>query len=145
MLINPVLEEAVETDQDILDRGLIPVLQPAGQGRIWMDHLKQGGLVYQQLAEIAVVPADWDEVGTIMEEDVQGAGTHVFLSTGVRPDWEEYGSYHLSKEIIEGSSPWTGWIMNKKWPLNDDLGKHLLIYFQVCRGSCGGHTVCIQG
>ena len=46
-------------------------------------------------------------------------------------DEEELGSYHFSKEPVTGILPFSFWIMNKKWPLSDDLAVHLLIFEQV--------------
>ena len=134
MLIKPILEEQVDTAKDILDRKLIPVMAEGGLGQYWIAHLKQSpNLVYQQLAKIAVVPEDMDELITILKEDLHGAGTHVYLSNWLWPEQEMLGSYHWSKEVLEGNSPWIVWIVNKKWPHNDDLGKHILMYQQVCR------------
>ena len=107
LLLSPVLEEPVDTAQDVLDRYLIPVTGPGGLGQFWVDHLKHtSNSVYQQLGEIAVVPEDEDEVLTILKEDLQGEATHVFLTNMLWPEQEELGSYHWSKEILEGFAPW---------------------------------------
>jgi hypothetical protein len=128
LMFKPVFEVPVDTAQDVLDRGLIPVTHEYGQ--FWIDHLAHSdNPVYKQLAKITVVPKNWNELKRILKHDVQGAGTHVYISNW--PDGEGY--QHVSKEIIEGSNPYGGWIVNKKWHLNEELAKHILLYQQVCR------------
>ena len=130
MLLKPVLEEPIDTAQSILERGLIPIVVDAGQ--YWIDILKQSpNPVYQQLAEITINPEDKEERLKLMEENILGAGTHVYLASGVADEEQELGDFYSSKEALEGNAPWTVWIVNKKWPLNDELAKHILMYQQV--------------
>ena len=132
MLLRPVMEKPVDTAQDILDRGMIPVVDK--KGYYYVDHLKQSSNpVYQHLADIAVIPNDYAEVLSILEKYLQGANTHVYLCAGINYDMMKLGSYYYSKEVLEGSAPWIVWIVNKKWPLKDALAKHLLRYQQVCK------------
>jgi hypothetical protein len=128
LMFKQVFEVPVDTAQDVLDRGLIPVVD--ARSSFWLDHLAHSdNPVYKQLAKITVMPKDWDEVLRILEHGVQGAGTHVYMS-----NWpvDKFGYHHLSQEKIEGSNPYVGWIVNKKWHLNEELAKHILIYQQVC-------------
>ena len=126
MLIMPVLEEPVDTAQDILDRGLIPLMH-AGGGH-YVEFLKESPIpAYQQLADIAVIPKDGNELQRMFDFEVLIAGTHVYLGAGI-----DLGSRHVSKERLEGKSPWACWVVNKKWPLNDVLAVHLLRFQQVC-------------
>ena len=129
--MSPVLEKPVDTAQDILDRGMIPFTTFGGQ--YWIYFLSQSPvLAYQQLAERAVIPEDREELMTILKDDLHGSGTHVYLTNGIRTEQEPLGSYHFGKEVLQGRPPWGVWIVNKKWPLNEELGKHILIFQQVC-------------
>ena len=130
VLLRTELDQPINTAQEILDRGLIPVTTWGQQYLV--DILSQSpNPVYQQLAERTVVPKDWDEKMTILENDVQGAGTHVYLTNYIFWNEAELGFYYFSKEILEGNFPFHVWIVNKKWPLHDELAKHLLLYHQV--------------
>ena len=68
-------------------------------------------------------------------DDIQGGNTHVYL--GYMNDWAyEYGGYsrrdyHKSKDSLEGLSPYTVNILNKKWEYSDAYNHHLLLYTQV--------------
>jgi hypothetical protein len=132
MLFLPVLEKPVDTAQDILDRGLTPVTVDGGQ--YYINLLNQStNPVYLQMAKIAVNPKDSDDLMKILKDDVLDAGTHVYLTNYLWPSEQKLGSYHWSKETLEGKSPYVaGWIVNKKWPLNDELSQHILLYNQVC-------------
>ena len=81
MLLKPLYEEPIDTAQEILDRGKI--LETYEGGYYWVEFLEQSpNPVYQQLAERAVVPVEYEDLFEILEEDLQGAGTHVYISKG---------------------------------------------------------------
>ena len=122
MLMMPMWEEPVDTAQDVLDRGLIPVV---GYGEDYLvQQLKNSqNTAYQKLGEITIMADDnWDRVWDALREN----GTHVFL----QPD-DGNGDYHGSKETVEGRFSWLNWISDKKWHFKEDLAKHILIYQQV--------------
>ena len=141
MLLTPVLEEPVNTAQDILDRGMIPVTVEGGDYYLYLLQTSTNP-VYQQLAQITVVPKDAEELNTILEEGVQSAGTHVYLTNDLWPD--QAGS----KDKLEGKNPFHGgWIINKKWPLKDKLNQHILLYNQVtnwCLSQLGFHKFSLK-
>ena len=87
--------------------------------------------MYQQLANITVVPKDWVDLMAILEDGVQGAGTHVYLTRDIGRNEAELGHYYFSKEVLEGNFHFTVWIVNKNWPLHDELAKRILLYQQV--------------
>ena len=130
MLLKPMLEKPVNTAKEILDRGMVPMTQDGAQ--FYVDLLRQSSNpIYQKLADRAIVPKDYDELIRFLEDDVLGAGTHVFLYTKNVYILYELGDFHVSKDVLEGHSPWVVWIVNKKWPLHDQLAIHILIYQQV--------------
>ena len=132
MLIKPVLEAPVDTAQAILDRGLIPLVNEGTIGHSWIVTMNAStNPVYRQLAKIAVNPTDIPELVKMIKEDVLDAGTHVYLTDVLRPEEAELGFFHYSREVLEANSPFVGWIVNKRWPLNDELAKHLLLYQQA--------------
>ena len=137
-MFKPVYEDPIDTAQDIVDRGLIPVVFPGQQS--WVDHLaRSDNPLYTKLAKIAVVPPGWGlgtgNWGDYLIYGVQGNGTHVLLGNYVdslMKIMKSYGQYHFSEEVIEGTNPYSGWITNNIFYLSDDLAKHILIYQQVC-------------
>ena len=125
-------EDPVDTVQDIIDRGLIPVVH---WGAGWFVDLlaRSDNPLYQQLANITVVPKDLNEMLFVyIQYGVQGNGTHVYLGNDVCCGMNFWGQYHISQEVIAGVPTYGGWIVNKLFHLNDQLAKHLLLYRQVC-------------
>jgi len=112
----------------------------------WVETLKNSpNPVYQQLANTTIVPHTYEEMMTIHDYHILGNGTHVFMD--IKFDWRldykidgEYvmARYYWSKEVIGAGAPWPVWIVNKKWPLHDELAKHILLYQQVCSLAIAG-------
>ena len=127
----PVLEKPVDSAQDVLDRGLIPVVVDGGG--YWQDFLKSSSNpLYQALGEITVVPDENAELMKILKENLHEDGTHVYLTaSSIFPEEEKLGSYHFSREVLEGAALYGVWLANKKWLLVDELGSFLLMYQQV--------------
>ena len=83
------------------------------------------------LGEIAVVADDWDQYDNMTAYDIMGAGTHALITGYIDPWEDDIGEkYHPdnrrwynSKEEVPGSSPYAGYMANKKWHLNEVLSK----------------------
>ena len=64
---------------------------------------------------------------------VHGNGTHVQMQ-GLG-SWQtldtSMGRWYRSKDNVAGKNPYFGYLSNKKWPLNEDITKHLLYFAQV--------------
>ena len=74
MLLTPVYEKAIDTAQDIFDKGMIPVESPGSY--ILLDHLRDSPTpMYHQLAARSVKYDDWDAFYKVAEEGIFGAGT----------------------------------------------------------------------
>jgi hypothetical protein len=121
----------VNSAQDIIDRGLIPVIYP-GHWFLVESLRKSDNELYQILGQIAFVPNTWQDWNNLLIYHVQGAGTHVLLGSHISESMRYHGLFHASPDHIEGSNPYYGWITNKLFYLKDDLKKHVLIYQQVC-------------
>ena len=126
-------EESIDTTEQILEKGLIPYHHFIAS---WGDHLRQSGHpVYEKLAEITISPEDVYQVFELTEK-LQEEGNLVYLSNVVSgsPSFPlaKLGYFHYSKETLLGVSPFSGWIVNKRWPFSDKLARHILKYQQVC-------------
>jgi hypothetical protein len=131
LMFKKVYEDPVDTAQDVVDRKLIPVVD--WYSPEYIDLLAQSdNSLYQQLAPITVLPKNHDEFWEILKNSVQGNGTHVYLTSGLWDDEKELGRYHFSQELLEGYNGYSGWFINKKYHLSNELAKHFLIYHQVC-------------
>jgi hypothetical protein len=87
--------------------------------------------VYHEIAENAVEAPTSDDRLTLLREGLQGAGTHVFLGYYLTPEEFKLEKYWMSKEGLEGTNPYGGYIMNKKWHLAEQFQKHILLFHQV--------------
>ena len=128
VLLMPQYEKPVDSAQDILDRGLIPILDTPFD----IYHLLHSpNSAYQKLGEIGVSFDNFDEYWKMVSEDIQGANTHVSLTILYGYDRELFGPFHESKEVLEGKNPFAGDIVNKKWSFAEEYSCHLLIFHQV--------------
>ena len=145
LMFKKVYEDPVDTVEDVIARGLIPVLDPPA--RFYVDHLAQSdNKLYRDLASITVVAEDWPELWDLIEYGVQGAATHVYLCSFLSeawwdyvdgqwiyyPDLKDFGEYHFSQEVLSGFHPYSGYIVNKYFHLKEQLAKHILLHQQVC-------------
>ena len=131
VMFKPVYEDPVDTIEEVIARGLIPVTYNWGL----QERFEQSGnQLYQDLAKIIVVAKDNEEYNNLIWDQVLGNATHVLLANSVadREFMKRGNLFHFSQEVIEGFNPYTGWIQNKLFHLNDELAKHILIYQQVC-------------
>ena len=129
MLLLPAMSKPFDTAEEILDNGMIPIILPGGT--FWQDLLDNSpNPIYQKLGERSVMPKDWDELRLMAEEKIVGANTHAWITSDLIGGMY-YKDYHPSKEVVEGADPWYVWIVNKKWPLKDQLAKHILLFQQV--------------
>ena len=74
---------------------------------------------YQELSRRLVIPKNWAEHDDMM---YKVTSTGLFARIGDRPDpfiipEEDYKDWFKSSESIPGFHPFTGHIINKKWPL----------------------------
>ena len=134
LMFKQVFEDPVDTAQDILDRGLIPVVSPGNEGVYWFWKLKNSdNVLYQKLAKLTVQYNDFASYDYIIQYHVQGNATHVLLATYVTEQASDaFGLFHYSQEVIQVSNPYLGWVQHKLFHLSDELSKHILIYQQVC-------------
>ena len=113
MLIKPVLEKPIDSVQDIVDRGLVPITDEGGQ--FWKDFLRDSANpLYRQLAEITIVPKDYNEWLNLMKERILKEGTSVWMGAYISTAWGLVPEdFYKSKDILEGNNPYGVWIVNK--------------------------------
>ena len=128
MLIKPVLEKPIDSVQDIVDRGMVPI----ATGQHYIDFLKKSANpLNRQLAEITIKPKGVEERLNLIKERILKVGTSVYIFHEMNPDELDTADFYISKDVLEGLDPYVGWIVNKKWPLSEKLAQHIFIYQQV--------------
>ena len=101
-----------------------------GPGNSWMkQHLLESSITeYNILGENMIIADDWDHYYYMSEHDVIGAGTHATMTSYLASYELEYGEneeinsgrgWYRSKEKVVGDYPYAGYLMNKKWHLNE--------------------------
>ena len=127
MMLRPVLEDPVDSFQDVLDRGLIPFTFAGNQiMKIYMMNSPVN--VTRTIGEMLYVPKTWEEEERMVDINVL-EGTHVYLSG----DSYSY-TYYMSKDTLGGYYDPGSDLSNKKWPLIGDFNKICHGYIQVCHG-----------
>ena len=102
----------------------------ADGGEMWVDLLSDSPVeALQVLAATAIVPKDEPEYYRLFKKLVFDDETHVGMGTVWNED--KFGELHLSSEIIGGTMPYGGWIINRNYALQDELDRHGQYYWQV--------------
>ena len=128
--MRPNFEEPLDSAAQLVEKKITLYFGPGeDQNKQWL--LDSPMLEYRILGENAIIADDWDHFYNITAHDVLGAGTHAWMTFFVH--WyplqlgEKYHpegrGWHRSKEIVSGSSPYAGYLTNKKWHLNEVLFK----------------------
>ena len=132
MLMMPVYEKPIDTAQDILDRGLIPIVTKEQNG---MKQVLEDSPIpaYWEISKILVISHNNSDVPWITHPGSPESPyhliprSHVYLGGMSQDPW-----HHISKDKLSGMVPWRMMIMNKRWPLDEELNVHLLRFSQVC-------------
>ena len=137
ILLIPNYETAVDTAQDILDRGLA-VLHPPGTESL-VELLKNApDYTTRTLAERTIVCKSWAECDGwdeykgkgLIPEAVQ-TGTYVYEVGFLYPEDLVHGKWHRSKDRKGGRNPFASYMMSKKWTLEEEFNNHMLRFQQV--------------
>ena len=130
VILRPNFEEPLDTAKQLVEKKITFYFAPGfDDSKQWL--LDSPILDYRILGENAIIADDMDHYYNITAHDLLGAGTHaqtsyfvpwIFLEMG-----EEYHpdgrGWYRSKEIVSGSTPYAGYLTNKKWHLNEVLSK----------------------
>ena len=98
---------------------------------MWKQFLLESPILENRLlGETMIVPDNEDSSDSFYDpashfknltnHGVFGAGTHAQL-TGYLAPWQlrDYGPWYRSKETLAGKNPFSGYLTNKKWHLNE--------------------------
>ena len=129
VLLAPVYAPQVDTLTHLIDRGMIPFVDPIAGSFINFFKDSPNPLI-NTLADKIIVAEDLDDWRKLFKDGIQRDNTHAYLGI-IRESAYSYGKYYYSKEVIEGTHPYAGGIMNKKWPHLDNYNSHLIYYQQV--------------
>ena len=74
---------------------------------------------YNKLGETYLIADDWDHFDHITKHDVIGAGAHAQMGGSLAQYELAMGRWYRSKERVVGKYPYSGYLTNKKWHLNE--------------------------
>jgi hypothetical protein len=129
ILIKPVFSPAIDTAQDMIDRGIIPYTPDAG---FWYkEHLLNSPTeAYKYLGKITIVPATYEDMVKKMKHEILELKTHAYIGN-LNDDESDLGDWHTSKEPIQGMSPIAVLLINKKMPYEEEIQRTILYFDQV--------------
>ena len=117
VLLKPSFEEPVETAADLIKRDITPFIQP------WSEMFRQMFAAssdpnYQEISKRLVIAEDWEQSDDMVRKVTS---TGLFAYIGPLP-WtfnstDEFKYWYRSSEMIAGDNPYSGHLVNKKWPL----------------------------
>ena len=117
VLLRPSYEEPVDTVEDIIKRDLTPFLLPGSD--FWRQFFAASpDPNYQEISRRLIIHQDWDEYEDMVRK-VTSTGSYVDIGNfpWMLNSSEEYKDWYRSSETIPGDYPYTGHLINKKWPL----------------------------
>ena len=130
MILRPNFEEPLDTAKQLVERNNITLYFDFGfeSNKEWL--LDSPILEYRILGENAIIADDYNHFYNMSAHDVMGSGTHAqmtyFIDGYELELGEEYHpegrGWYRAKEKVAGS-PYTGYLTNKKWYLNEVLSK----------------------
>ena len=126
----PQYEEAVDTPEEIHERGLIPILLPfSTYQRDFFD--KSPIPMYREIGKNAIMAKNWTDWVNLIKELILKRNTHVVVSSDLCCGlmYDDFVSHR-----IDAIPPWGVWIINKKWELKEQLSKHIMKFQQVFGG-----------
>ena len=139
--MKPNYEKPIDTAKDILDRGLTVIYPPGYQSTVEISK-NSPDYTTRTLAERTTVCSGWDECegwskykGKGLVPGVVKTGTSVYEVGFLYPSDLVHGKWHRSKDRKGGRNPFTSYMMNKKWTLEEEFNNHMLRFQQVTLSS----------
>ena len=118
VLLRPSYEEPVENAADLIKRDIIPFFSQGSE--IYKQFFAASkDPNYQEISKRLIFAKDWDDYDDMVRKVTS---TGKFAQVGSEPaSWvvpeEEYKNWYRSSEAIGGFNPYSGHLLNKKWPL----------------------------
>ena len=128
--MRPNFEEPLDTAKQLVEKNITHFLWPGAE--IWKQFLIESSIAeYRILGENTIIPNDWDHYNRITKYDVIGNGTHAIMSPFLWQEDLDLGTWYRSKEKLSGLYPYSGYLTNTKWHLNEvkvpqSVGRRLL-------------------
>ena len=117
-MLRPNFEDPLDTAEDLVYNNITVFTLP------W-SHMSKHFFAqspipeYNKLAEYMHIAKNWDDFDYYAEHHVIVEGTHAVVVSYLWPKYLAMGRWWRSKERLRGSSPFVGYLSNKKWHLNE--------------------------
>ena len=130
--MRPNFEEPLDTAKQLVEQDI--TLYDGPNAIMWKYFLLESSLPeFKKLGENFIVSEDWDHYFNLTAHNVMGAGTHAIMMAYINPYDLEYSEeydilgrgWYRSKERIAGKYPFSGFLANKKWHLNEVIEEDL--------------------
>ena len=117
--MRPNLEELLETAKQLVEQNITLYTGPGDEGS--KHFLLESSIPeYIILGENMIIADDWDHFKNITKHKLIGAGTHAQMVGLLWKSELALGKWHRSKERVTGDNPYAGYLLNKKWHLNEE-------------------------
>ena len=125
-ILRPNFEDFLDTAKQLEEQKITLYVPPGGE--MWKQFLLNSSTdEYISLGENMIIADSWGHFWNLSKYDALGAGTHVRLGVFPYPYEVSLGKkYHpdgrgwyISQEHLASKFPYTGYLTNKKWHLNE--------------------------
>ena len=117
-ILRPNFEEPLDTAKQLVEKNI--TLYNVPRGEMWKQFLLESPIPeYNKLGETFLIPYNWHHFRNITDYYVNGTGTHAFMGGSLPKYYLARARWHRSKENLAGKYPYSGYLTNKKWHLNE--------------------------
>ena len=146
ILLKPNYEKAIDTAQDVLDRGLSLIAIPERESLVELLRnspykitrelaertivAKVINILFQETNDFFFYVKDYGHLDELVE-DACLSGSSVFEVSFLYEYELAYGKWYRSKDRKGGRIPFASYMLNKKWTREEEFNNHLLRFQQV--------------
>ena len=116
-MLKPRFEDPIDSAKQIIENNIILFEVPRGD--YWVQFLANSPIPeYQTLSKRLIIANNWDEYFDLSEYGIIGNGTHAKASFVLDQGEKSLGRWWKGN-LIQGDYPYTGYLSDKKWHLNE--------------------------
>lgn len=130
--MRPNFEDPLDTAKQLVEKNIILCGSPGAE--MWKQFLIDSPIPeYKILGENFIIAVTWNHYWSMSQYNIIEDGTHAKMTSYLNP-WEKSlgeRGWHRSKEKVSGKYPYSGFLTNKKWQVNEVMCKLIKIPYHA--------------
>ena len=118
-MFKPRFEDAIDSAKQLIENNITLIGIPGAE--FMLQFLANSPIPeYQTLSKGMIIAKDWDEFNYLIKHGIIGNGTHAYMSFYLTPLEKAMGRWWRGN-LVHGNFPYSGYLSDKKWHLNEAL------------------------